>query len=77
MFRTALAKLGCAPAEVLHVGDSLGSDVAGAGRLGIDVAWVNAASRALPDSLERRPRHIVESVAEVLPLLSSPRSRPR
>ncbi len=38
MFRAALSALGCEPSEVLHVGDSLGSDVAGASQLGIDVA---------------------------------------
>jgi len=77
MFLSALAALGCAASEVLHVGDSLGSDVAGAARLGIDVAWVNAANRALLDSHEPRPRHTVRSVVELAPLLSSRRSRPR
>jgi len=77
MFLSALVALGCAASEVLHVGDSPGSDVAGASRLGIDVAWVNAANRALPDSLDQRPRHTVRSVLEVPALLSSPRSRPR
>lgn len=75
MFRAALAALGCEPSEVLHVGDSLGSDVIGAGWLGIDVAWVNPANRALPDSIETRPRYVVQSIVDVLPLLGSPPAR--
>jgi 2-haloacid dehalogenase/putative hydrolase of the HAD superfamily len=77
MFRFALAALGCEPSEVLHVGDSLGSDVTGASRLGIDVAWVNPSDRALPDSTELRPRHTIRSIVEVPPLLSSLKNRPR
>jgi 2-haloacid dehalogenase/putative hydrolase of the HAD superfamily len=74
MFRAALAALGCEASEVLHVGDSLGSDVTGAARLGIDVAWVNPANRALPGAIEKPPRHIVRSVADVLPLIGSRRA---
>lgn len=77
MFHAALSALDCAPSEVLHVGDSVGSDLTGAGRLGIDVAWVNAAQRTLPDAHEHRPRHTIRSVAEVPPLLTSRRSTPR
>jgi 2-haloacid dehalogenase/putative hydrolase of the HAD superfamily len=71
MFHAALGALGCDASEVLHVGDSIGSDLTGAGRLGIDVAWVNAAGRTLPDSHEHRPRHTIRSVGEVPALLSS------
>ncbi len=78
MFHAALEALGCAPSEVLHVGDSVGSDLTGAGRLGIDAAWVNAAGSALPDSHEHPPRHTIRSVAEIPMLLSSSmRSTPR
>ncbi len=69
MFRTALDLLGCAPSEVLHVGDSIGSDVVGASRLGIEVAWVNAGERAFPESLGIRPRYTIRGVEELLPLL--------
>jgi 2-haloacid dehalogenase/putative hydrolase of the HAD superfamily len=77
MFDSALALLGCEPSEALHVGDSVGSDLSGAGRLGIDVAWVNAAGRALPDAHEHPPRHVIRGIAEVAPLLTSPRSTRR
>jgi 2-haloacid dehalogenase/putative hydrolase of the HAD superfamily len=78
MFHAALAALGREPSEVLHVGDSVGSDLTGAGRLGIDAAWVNAAGKALPDAHEHPPRHTIRSIAEIPELLSSStRNRPR
>ncbi|TDC78052.1 HAD family hydrolase [Micromonospora sp. KC606] len=40
MFRRALAALGLAADEVLHVGDSLRTDVAGAHEAGIRAVWV-------------------------------------
>lgn len=78
MFREALAALGCDASDALHVGDSVGSDLTGAGRLGIDVAWVNAVGKTIPDAHEHPPRHTIRSVVEIPALLSStPRSRPR
>lgn len=69
MFRAALAALGCDASEVLHVGDSPGSDLAGAARSGIDVAWVNPAEHALPAQHTVRPRHTIRGIAELLPLI--------
>ena len=51
MFTAALDTLGFEPDEVIHVGDSPGSDVAGATRLGIRTAWVNPKRRRLPEGL--------------------------
>jgi len=48
MFRRALAALGLAADEVLHVGDSLTADVAGAHAAGIRAVWVNRHGRAAP-----------------------------
>jgi 2-haloalkanoic acid dehalogenase type II len=45
IFRHALKLSGWAPQRVLHVGDSLHSDVGGASALGIRTAWVNRAQR--------------------------------
>lgn len=45
IFRHALTLTGWNPVNVLHVGDSLHSDVAGAAPLGIQTAWVNRAER--------------------------------
>ena len=41
IFEFALAADGCAPGEVLHVGDSLEADVLGANNAGICSAWLN------------------------------------
>ena len=49
LFTRALELLGVAPGAALHVGDSLSSDVAGANRLGIPVAWVNRSARRAHD----------------------------
>lgn len=47
MFRYALQKMQCEAHEVLHIGDSFTSDVTGAQKLGIEVAWVNRNNRRL------------------------------
>jgi len=69
MFRAALAELGCEPSEVLHVGDSARSDIVGAAGSGIDVAWVNATGRALPETLDTRPRYTIRSIADLAGLV--------
>lgn len=48
MFLSALEKLDCQAHEVLHIGDSLSSDIKGAQALGIDTVWVNRKQRILP-----------------------------
>jgi 2-haloacid dehalogenase/putative hydrolase of the HAD superfamily len=48
MFERAMALLGVGADAVLHAGDSLGSDVAGANAVGVPVAWVNRAGRPRP-----------------------------
>ncbi|WP_415088313.1 HAD family hydrolase [Micropruina sp.] len=48
LFEAGLRALGLDRAEVLHVGDSLSSDIAGANALGIHVAWVNEQQRTAP-----------------------------
>lgn len=48
MFNDALRLLGRRPDDVVHLGDSLTSDVHGARACGIRSVWVNRASRPLP-----------------------------
>jgi len=48
MFERALQLLDLPASEVLHVGDSLGSDVGGAREAGMPVLWVNRKGRTLP-----------------------------
>ena len=51
IFSLALERNGLKPDEVIHIGDSYSSDVLGAYRFGIDVAWVNRNSRIKHDGL--------------------------
>ena len=41
IFHAACARLGCAPEDVLHVGDHVVMDVLGAARAGLRTAWVH------------------------------------
>jgi 2-haloalkanoic acid dehalogenase type II len=51
MFRRGLAMLGMRAEEVLHVGDSLTADVAGARAAGIAAMWVNRRGRPVPEGV--------------------------
>ena len=68
-FQAALDVLGLRARDVLHVGDSLSSDVAGARALGIDCVWVNRRNRVLPPDFASRPTCEVSDVGEVVGLL--------
>jgi len=48
-FLRALELLQLEPHEVLHIGDSLASDVRGAQALGITAMWINRSGRTLPE----------------------------
>lgn len=45
MFLAACEKAGCTPRELVHVGDSLETDVAGANRIGAISVWLNRNGR--------------------------------
>ena len=64
-FRRALELLGVAPQDVLHVGDSLGSDVQGAKALGIPVLWINRKGR-VPSAEEEQPDYIAADLTGIL-----------
>ncbi len=64
IFRHAAQMLGVDPARVLHVGDSLHSDVAGAAKLGITTAWLCRPER-IHDIGTCRPHHTIASLAEL------------
>ena len=51
LFELALTETGLAPEEVVHIGDSLGSDVNGAASAGIAAVWLNRQGRAVPDGV--------------------------
>ena len=63
LFHAGLVSLGMEPHEVLHIGDSTTSDVAGAAALGIPVAWVNRKGKAAPT--DPRPDYEVAQLTEL------------
>ena len=48
LFQLALQETGLNGNEVVHIGDSLSSDVKGASALGINTIWVNRSNREVP-----------------------------
>ncbi len=63
MFLTACKKAGCAPGELMHVGDSLESDVAGANEVGAFSIWLNRVAKKNDSSII--PDHEIRSLAEL------------
>ncbi|MFC0676665.1 HAD family hydrolase [Lysobacter korlensis] len=54
IFLAACARLQCEPAQVLHVGDDIETDVVGAHRAGLRTCWINRVEHA--DPVRRWPR---------------------
>jgi len=73
MFLSALEKVDCKPNEALHIGDSLSSDIMGAGKLGVDAAWINRKGRALPEEFAR-PAYVVKDLRELADILQGEKS---
>jgi 2-haloacid dehalogenase len=65
IFRRALESLGLAADEVVHVGDSLTADVAGARAAGIASIWVNRRGRPVPVDLAAI--RVIDDLADLLP----------
>ena len=51
LFQLALGRVGLKPGEVIHIGDSLGSDVKGASQVGIRTLWLNRSGKAVPEGV--------------------------
>ena len=51
LFELALDKTGLNPDEVIHIGDSLSSDVRGAEALGIGTLWLNRSGKDVPEGI--------------------------
>lgn len=64
LFEIALAHAGCAPEELLHVGDSLTNDVAGAQGAGVRSVWLNRDGRENATAVQ--PDFEVTSLTELL-----------
>ena len=69
VFEHALARLGLAPHEVLHVGDSDVDDVKGAKEAGLSVAWVNRDGRRRRADVPA-PDFEIRDLRQLPPLLS-------
>lgn len=67
LFQIAIHEAGCQPHELLHVGDSLRSDVEGAKRVGAWVVWVNR-DGATADG-EHQPDFQISALSELLEIL--------
>jgi HAD superfamily hydrolase (TIGR01549 family) len=68
IFEDALSLLGVQAGDALFIGDSIEDDVVGAAAIGMDVAWVNAKSAALP-SAAPVPTYTLSAITELEALL--------
>lgn len=68
MFQKALSLLGLPKSEILHVGDSLGSDVRGAKSQGIPVLWINRKARSVPCG-DETPDYVSSDLTGLLRIL--------
>lgn len=51
LFEMALKETGLNPQEIVHIGDSLSSDIEGASNLGINTIWINRNNKEIPDGI--------------------------
>jgi len=63
MFLAACKRAGCAPCELMHIGDSLESDVAGANGVGAISVWLNRDAKQNDSGIV--PDHEIRSLAEL------------
>jgi 2-haloalkanoic acid dehalogenase type II len=71
IYRYACAKVGCAPEQVLFVGDSPEQDITGARALGMTTALIREEGAPPPGSgvgASAEPHHHITRLSEVLPL---------
>lgn len=52
LFELALETTGLKPDDVIHIGDSISSDVEGAGALNIKTLWINRFGKRVPEGVE-------------------------
>ena len=67
IFEIAAQRAGCELAEMLHVGDSLENDVAGARNAGAHAVWLNR--EGIPNNTETQPDYEVASLTEIPEIL--------
>lgn len=64
LFRVAIERAGCSPNQLLHVGDSLHTDIAGARSAGVRSVWLNRDRRANDTSIQ--PDFEIASLTELI-----------
>lgn len=69
IFQKALNLAGVQPEEVIHIGDSLPSDIAGANQMGITSVWVDASGNGEPGDII--PSYTVRSVIDLPAILAA------
>ncbi|MES1947536.1 HAD family hydrolase [Salinisphaera sp. C84B14] len=67
MFSHALLHTGCSPAQMIHVGDALDTDIAGANAIGATSVWLNRDGRANETAIV--PDYTITTLAELDALL--------
>ncbi len=70
IFQIALDEAGCAPHQMVHVGDDLEGDIMGAQNAGIRAVWLNRERRRRPDSIE--PEWEITSLDELEHTIAKP-----
>ncbi len=75
IFHAACARLGCAPGDVLHVGDDIELDVLGASRAGLLSCWINRDGLDWPHA-EVRPDLHFDTLAALADWLDAALPRP-
>ena len=68
LVRLALRELGVAPGDAVMIGDHALEDVGAAVAAGVDAVWIDAAGMGVAVG-NPAPRYVVESLAEVAPIL--------
>lgn len=75
IFAEVVTRLGVAPEETMHVGDSLRADVAGAANAGLRTVWITRrvgdAETALAAHEGPRPDHVIGDLAELPGLVAA------
>lgn len=70
IFKAACSKAECRPEELMHVGDSLESDVTGANALGAISVWLNRTGSVTTSEIQ--PDFEIQSLAELLDITKFP-----
>lgn len=68
IFLSACREAGCAPCELMHIGDSLQSDVQGARGVGAVSVWLNRDGRS--NTTDLQPDYEIRSLCEIVDLLA-------